>query len=39
MENGLYVSMSPIIRAYRRATGDDLTQYGLSDIMIAGDPD
>ena len=36
VEGGLFVAMAPAIRAYKRATGVDLAEYGLGDVMIGG---
>lgn len=36
VEGGLFVAMTPAIRAYKRATGVDLAKYGLGDVMIGG---
>lgn len=36
IEGGLFVAMTPAIRAYKRATGVDLAEYGLGDVMIGG---
>ena len=36
VEGGLFVAMTPAIRAYKRATGVDLAEYGLMDTVISG---
>lgn len=36
VEGGLFVAMTPAIRAYKRATGVDLAEYGLGNVMIGG---
>ena len=36
VDGGLAIDMTPIIIAYRRATGIKLSEYGLANIMIGG---
>ena len=36
MEKGLFIAMTPVIKAYKQATGVDLREYGLGDMMISG---
>ena len=36
VEGGLFVAMAPAIRAYKHATGVDLAEYGVGDVMIGG---
>lgn len=36
MDDGLAVDMTPVIIAYRRATGIKLSEYGLANLMIGG---
>lgn len=36
MEKGIFISMTPIIRAYKRATGVNLKDYNIADIAING---
>ena len=37
MQKGLSVNMAPVIKAYQTATGVDLTEHGLANIMISDD--
>ena len=35
MQEGLFIDMTPVIKAYQTATGIDLAEHGLANIMIS----